>query len=209
VRRQNVPWIPALERVYQHYRQTVGLPPIALNTLLTRLELTDPLPMGAGPRHLLLTVQLPPGESSPLSYAAVHKQSSRLFKTVRLWVIASEQVQLADWHLQILEDATPHWIRHGTATLLGLEFATRQLGHSSAGQTATYIAEQSEVHRHKLATLTVSADPSESPRAQAVLTLLNLSIPERVAALRELMRSVEQEAPAELDRLWAGLATDI
>ena len=40
VRRKNVPWIPALERVYQHYRQTVGLPPIALNTRLTRREVT-------------------------------------------------------------------------------------------------------------------------------------------------------------------------
>jgi len=56
---------------------------------------------------------------------------SRLFKTERVWVIASEQIQLADWHLQILEEATPHWIRHGTATLLGPEFATQQLGHST------------------------------------------------------------------------------
>ena len=89
---------------------------------------------------------------------------------MRLWVIASEQIQLADWHLQMLEDATPHWIRHGTATLLGSEFATRQLGHSSAGQTATYIASQSEARRHKLATLTAPTEPSYSPRAQAVLT---------------------------------------
>jgi hypothetical protein len=91
----------------------------------------------------------------------VHKQISRLVKTVRLWDIASQQIQLADWHLQILEDATLRWIRHGTATLLSLEFATRQLGHSSAGQTATYIAEQSDAHRHKLATLTAAADPSD------------------------------------------------
>ena len=187
----------------------MGLPPIALNTRLTRREVTDPLPMGAGPRHLLLPVQLPPAESSPLSYAAVHKQMSRLFKTVRLWVIASEQIQLADWHLQILEDATPHWIRLGTATLLGPEFATQQLGHSSAGQTAAYIAEKSEAHRHKLATLTASTESSDSPRDQPVLTLLNLSVPDRVAALRELMESVEQEAPDELDTLWAELASDI
>jgi hypothetical protein len=32
-----------------------------------------------------------------------------------------------------------------------------------------------------------------------VLTSLNLSIPDRVAALRELMKSGEQEAQAELD----------
>ena len=119
------------------------------------------LSMGAGPRHLRLPVQWPRGNSTPLSYAAVHKQISRLVKTVRLWDIASQQIQLADWHLQILEDATLRWIRHGTATLLSLEFATRQLGHSSAGQTATYIAEQSDAHRHKLATLTAAADPSD------------------------------------------------
>jgi hypothetical protein len=39
--------------------------------------------------------------------------------------------------------------------------------------------------------------------------LLNLSVSERVAALRELMESVEQEAPDELDTLWAELASDI
>jgi hypothetical protein len=69
---------------------------------------------------------------------------SRLFKTVRFWVIADQSVPLANWHLQILADTIPPWIRHCTATLLGPEFATRQLCHSSAGQTASYIAAHSE-----------------------------------------------------------------
>ena len=82
VRRKNVPWIPALERVYQHYRQTVGLPAIALNTRLTRREVTDPLPMGAGPRHLLFPVQWPRGDSTPLSYSGVHKWRSNCSKKI-------------------------------------------------------------------------------------------------------------------------------
>ena len=38
VRRKNVPWIPAMDLVCQHYRQSVGLQPIALITHLTRRE---------------------------------------------------------------------------------------------------------------------------------------------------------------------------
>jgi hypothetical protein len=47
--RENVPWIPALARVYQHYRQVMGLLQMELNTRLTRREVTDPLPLGKGP----------------------------------------------------------------------------------------------------------------------------------------------------------------
>jgi len=49
--------------------------------------------------------------------------------------------------------------------------------------------------RHKLATYTASADPADSPRVQA--------------AVRDLMESVKQGVPAELDTLWAELASDI
>ena len=96
---------------------------------------------------------------------------------------------------------------HGHPARLGICDAA--IGAQQWGQTASYIATQSEAHRHKLATLTESTEPSNSPRDQAVLTLLNLSVSERVAALRELMLSVEQEAPAELDMLWAELDSDI
>jgi len=43
---------------------------------------------------------------------------------VWLLVIANGSVTLADWHLQTPEDLTQHWIRHGTATLVGPEGPT-------------------------------------------------------------------------------------
>jgi len=97
--------------------------------------------------------------------------------------------------LTILNDATGHWIRHGTATLLGIH-AKSQLGHSSQKQTDIYQAAEIQQHRHRLRHL---IDPEKSPYH----ALLDEPIAVRLQWVKALMNSIDKESPEALDKVWA------
>jgi integrase/recombinase XerD len=197
IRRKDVPWIPELEAEYLRYRTALGLPQIIIKKGSSRRQPNDPLSSDQGPRHLLLplTASAKTKESKPLTYHSVHGHIVDLFRTAREWAIESTELHLEDWELVILDDATGHWIRHGTATLLGIH-AKSQLGHSSMKQTDAYQAKVAEQHRHRLRHL---INPEEPPY-QALLDE-NLSV--RVEWLKKLMESIEYEDSNALDEVLA------
>lgn len=197
IRRKDVPWIPELEAEYLRYRTALGLPLIAIKKGSRRRQPNDPLPSDQGPRHLLLplTVSAKTKGSEPLTYHSVHGHIVDLFRTAREWAIESTELHLEDWELAILDDATGHWIRHGTATLLGIH-AKSQLGHSSVKQTDAYQAKEAEQHRHRLRHL---INPEEPPYQ----ALLDEELSVRVEWLKKLMGSIEDEDPGALDEVWA------
>ena len=118
-----------------------------------------------------------------------------MFQKAREWAIESPTLHLEDWELSILEDATGHWIRHGTATLLGIH-AKSQLGHSSSKQTDAYQAKEVEQHRHRLRHLT-------SQEASPYQALLIESLDIRVEWMKKLVASIEGEDPDALDEVWS------
>lgn len=201
IRRKDVPWIPELESEYLRYRTALGLPLIAIKKGSRRRQVNSPLPTDKGPRHLLLplTVSDKTEVSEPLTYHSVHGHIVDLFRTAREWAIDSPALHLEEWELSILEDATGHWIRHGTATLLGIH-AKSQLGHSSSKQTDAYQAKEVEQHRHRLRHLT-------SPEAPPYQALLNEALGVRVEWMKKLMASIEDEDPVALDEVWSSFIT--
>ena len=197
IRRKDVPWIPELESEYLRYRSALGLPIVVIKKGSRRRQANSPLPTDQGPRHLLLplTVSDKTEISGPLTYHSVHGHIVDLFRMSREWAIECPDLHLEDWELSILEDATGHWIRHGTATLLGIH-AQSQLGHSSSKQTDAYQAKEVEQHRHRLRHLT---SPEESPYQ----ALLNEGLVIRVEWMKKLMASIEDENPEALDEVWS------
>ncbi|MCG8613963.1 MAG: hypothetical protein MI864_25915 [Pseudomonadales bacterium] len=197
IRRKDVPWIPELEAEYMRYRSTLGLPHVVIKKNSRRRQPNDPLPSNQGPRHLLLpmTVSMKTKESKPLSYQSVHGHIVDLFRTAREWAIESPELHLEDWELSILNDATGHWIRHGTATLLGMH-AKSQLGHSSTKQTDAYQATEAVQHRQRLRHL---IHPEESPYQ----ALLDEDLSVKVEWLMRLMESIEKDDPKGLVEIWS------
>lgn len=202
IRRKDVPWIPELEAEYLRYRSAIGLPETMIKKGNRRRQANDTLPADQGPRHLLLplTVDSNTKTSKPLSYHSVHGHIVDLIRTARDWAIECPEINLENWELAILEDATGHWIRHGTATLLGIH-AKSQLGHSSTKQTEAYQAIEAEQHRHRLRHL---MNPDEQPYE----ALLDEDIETRLEWLSRLMSSIDEESPDALDAVWAGFISN-
>ncbi|QFT57155.1 hypothetical protein FIU95_21620 (plasmid) [Microbulbifer sp. THAF38] len=197
IRRKDVPWIPELEAEYLRYRSALGLPVIVIKKANRRRQVNDKLPEDQGPRHLLLPLKVDASTktSKPLSYHSIHGHIVDLLRKVREWAIECPDIKLESWELAILEDATGHWIRHGTATLLGIH-AKSQLGHSSTKQTEAYQAIEAEQHRHRLRYL---MNPDEPPYQG----LLNEDLETRLKWLSRLMSSIDKENPDALDTIWA------
>lgn len=194
IRRKDVPWIPELEAEYLRYRSSLGLPSLIIKKNNRRRQPTAPLPLDQGPRHLILplTISAKSSTSEPLSYQSVHGHIVDLFRTARSWTIECQELSLEDWELAILEDATGHWIRHGTATLLGVH-AKSQLGHNSMNQTEAYQAKEAEQHRYRLRHL---MNPDEPPYQ----ALLDEELSVRVEWLKKLIASIED--PRILNEVW-------
>lgn len=199
VRRKDVPWNTNLDTAYQNYRESIGLTPIILGTRKQRRSPNEPISPCLQFAHLLLPLNLKAYTDEPLSYAAVHKQIIQLFQMTRQWVLANN-IELEEHELGILEDATGHWIRHGTATLLGPELAQQQLGHSTRKQTEDYIAAKRETHLLRLSSLVTQGDDQ---LADTIAFLTALPVQKRASIVGELMKTIEAEEPEELDRLWA------
>lgn len=197
IRRKDVPWIPELEAEYLRYRTALGLSPMVIKKNHRRRQPNDPLPSDQGPRHLLLPLKAfgKTRTSQPLTYHSVHGHLTDLFRTAREWALETPDLHLEDWELAILADATGHWIRHGTATLLGVH-AKSQLGHSSTKQTDAYQALEAKQHRYRLRHL---MNPEEPPYR----ALLDEPLSVRVEWLKKLMNSIEQDAPEKLNNIWA------
>jgi hypothetical protein len=141
---------------------------------------------------LPLTVTAKTPISAPLSYQTVHGRVVDLFRTAREWAIEHPSLDLQNWELAVLADATGHWIRHGAATILG-EYAQKQLGHSTIQQTRAYQATAVDQHRQQLRTL-ASTNSSASPQNEE-------SLKEQLERLEQLMDQVGKKDPEALNTL--------
>lgn len=197
VRRLDVPWIPELEEEYLRYRKALGLPAIQIEKATKRRQPNQPPSTTKGPRHLLLplTINEHTKSSRAMRYPSVHRHLSELFKATQAWAIAHPELKLADHELAILGDASGHWIRHGTATLLGID-AKSQLGHSSQKQTDHYQAVEIKRQIHRLRNIL-------HPEDSTYQALLDEKIEVRVEWIKKLMASVELESPEALDNIWS------
>ncbi len=110
-----VPWIDALQYEHRRYQSAMGLRPGTTNHLI--LSLRDPM------------------KDQPVSYNSIQYNIKQLFRNAAGW--AEFNTDLESWEIDLLLDASAHWIRHGAATLLD-EHAQHQLGHTSAAMTARY-----------------------------------------------------------------------
>lgn len=192
VRRKDVPWIPEMEEEYHRYRAALGLPPIRPAKPHRRRQPEAPLPLDQGPRYLLLPLTVTPDTlyTEALSYQSVHSHLVALFRTSRRWAIEHPDLALADWQLAILADATGHWIRHGTAKLLG-QHAREQLGHASQQQTDAYQAAEAQKHVARLRRL-ADGEVDDEP----LYELLAAPIEDRVRWIKILIESTEAEYPS-------------
>jgi len=66
-------WQPSLERAYQDYRLAFDLPPANTRVRTTKRDPDDPLPLDAGPQHLLLPLNLNQYQGTALTYVACHR----------------------------------------------------------------------------------------------------------------------------------------
>ena len=139
VKRHSVPWVSDLQDEYYRYRSAMGLPAMAVKPHTSVPKPRDKRANGAGPRHLIL--RLGAGDSTkdsePMSYDAIYREIKELFEYVHRWALRHPELGLTDRELAILERASGHWVRHGTAALMG-SYAKEQLGHRYESTTQSY-----------------------------------------------------------------------
>lgn len=110
-----VPWIEPLQDEHRRYQLALGLRP-------------------GSTRHLILSLR-EPKKDHPVSYNSIQHNIKQLFRSSAEW--AEDNTDLESWEIDLLSEASAHWIRHGTATLLD-GHAQHQLGHTSPVVTSRY-----------------------------------------------------------------------
>ena len=183
VRRKDVAWIPELEEEYQRYRQAMGLDPIKIDWGTKRKHPREGVTKDKGPRHLLLpiTISKTSKRSKALSYQSVHTHLVSLFRDTAETEQSKKNPSLETWEIGILNDATGHWIRHGTAAILGVH-ARHQLGHHSQRQTDQYQARNENILRENLSKIMTDQSPYDD--------LLNEPESVRIAWIEKLKNSL-------------------
>jgi len=146
-----VPWIEELESEYHRYRASIRLPAESVTPALSPPAIDRPIQHDLGPRHLILPLGLKTYDLKPtaLSYSALYYQIDQLFIHVRRWVERHPELGLTPKHKRQLESASSHWVRHGTANLMGPS-AKDQLGHAHESTTQEYQTEKRAVQIARL-----------------------------------------------------------
>ncbi|WP_108126738.1 hypothetical protein [Saccharospirillum mangrovi] len=139
VKRHPVPWVPELQDEYYRYRAAMDLPAEPVRPRSSAPKPGEPSSTELAPRHLLLPLRLGRQRqaSTSLSYSTVYAEIGGLFEYVQRWVDRHPELGLTDREKAILARASGHWVRHGTAALLG-NYAQVQLGHRYESTTQSY-----------------------------------------------------------------------
>jgi len=134
-----VPWISELDGEYHQYRRSLDLPADAVKPALNPPALDRELRHELGPRHLLLPLRLRGYRLNPKprSYNNIHSEIKELFLYAHRWAVRHPRLGLDERQLLQLSQASGHWVRHGTASLLG-DYAQEQLGHEHKTTTNDY-----------------------------------------------------------------------
>lgn len=138
-KRHSVPWVAELQDEYYRYRAAMDLPAEPVRPRSKPPKMDEPVRHDLGPRFLFLPIKLTGFHKNPhpLSYETVYKEINGLFEDVSRWVARHPELGLSDDEEAILASASGHWIRHGTAALLG-DYAREQLGHRYESTTQGY-----------------------------------------------------------------------
>ena len=115
-----IAWTQSLEQELQRYRDALGLNVVDASQ--------------SGPKHLILSLR-DPNKDMKVSRTLIWRNIKDLFSDVADYY---EQLNMIEsYEADNLRDASPHWIRHSVASILG-SHAKEQLGHLSEKQTSQY-----------------------------------------------------------------------
>lgn len=134
----SVPWIKELEDEYYRYRAAMGLEPFKIKPALHQPAIDRKIRSDLGHRHLILPLKLHAHKQDrPMSYTPIHIEIKSLFEYAHRWALRNQHLGLTEKELSLCENASTHWIRHGTASLMG-DYAKELLGHRVETTTDTY-----------------------------------------------------------------------
>ncbi|MCJ8311720.1 MAG: BrnA antitoxin family protein [Saccharospirillaceae bacterium] len=124
IRTHCIAWTDSLKLELERYREALGL------------KMLDD--SKTGPNHLILSLR-DPNKDMKVSRTLIWRNIKDLFSDVADYY---EQLQMIkSYEADNLRDASPHWIRHSVASILG-SHAKEQLGHLSDKQTSEYQHQQ-------------------------------------------------------------------